>query len=178
VKLNTFGCLWSRNECLEVLLFLHVIFCARKVTPYQTTMTRSKCIGTGFKRNELSKIIALGLWEMTRFSKMKIIKNEPRNFLFTLVFAGCNQWLYLHKRGLDNLLRHTLRLQYYTTQVWPRCVTNTQRQRKYRQSQQSSFEIDKILRWDIPVVWNQNYKNGISTVKTQLYLLAMSGWIT
>jgi hypothetical protein len=35
------------------------------------------------------------------------------------------------------------------------------------------------LRWAIHVVLNQNYYvNGKSTVKTQIYLLAMKGWIT
>jgi hypothetical protein len=46
-------------------------FCARKVTPYNATMTSSKCIGAGFKRNELSRIIALGIRKMTMFSKVK-----------------------------------------------------------------------------------------------------------
>jgi len=38
--------------------------------------------------------------------------------------------------------------------------------------------VSITLRWDIPVVLNQNYKMAKSTIKTQLYLLAMSGWIT
>ena len=57
---------------------------------YQATTKGSKCIGTGIKRSEFSKTIALGRCKMTMISTIKT-KPERRNFILTLPLAGCNQ---------------------------------------------------------------------------------------
>jgi hypothetical protein len=52
---------WEVGRAKDLSAPRYVIFCARKVTPYQAAMA-STYRGTGFERNELSEIIALGKW--------------------------------------------------------------------------------------------------------------------